>query len=50
MRKQWKVSPGYLDPWANHNILVQRKPLYLVEEFYKNMDMPMLFDEPVVAI
>ena len=47
--KQWKVSPGTLILGLIINILVQRKPLYLVEEFYKNMDLPMLFDEPVVA-
>ena len=47
--KQWKVSPGTLILGLITNILVQRRPLYLVKAFYKNMGLPMLFDEPMVA-
>lgn len=47
--KQWKVSPGTLILGLIINILVQRSPLYRVEEFYENMDLAMLFDEPVGA-
>lgn len=44
---QWKVSPGALISSLVVNILVDRRPLYRVQEFYERMDVPMLFDEPV---
>lgn len=47
--RQWNVSPGTLIVGLIINVLVQRRALYQVEEFFKSMDLPMLFDEPTVA-
>lgn len=46
---QCKVSPGTRIVALIVNILVQRRPLYLVSEFYEAMDLPLLFSEAVAA-
>lgn len=48
-KKQCKVSPGTRIVALIVNILVHRRPLYLVREFYEAMDLSVLFDEPVSA-
>ena len=47
--KQCKVSPGTLVVALVINILVNHVPLYRLEAFYKNLDLPLLFDEDVSA-
>ncbi|MBE3571146.1 MAG: DUF4277 domain-containing protein [Bacillales bacterium] len=39
----WKVSPGTHIKAMIINILCDRTPLYRIEEFYRNLDVPMLF-------
>lgn len=43
------MSPGTLILGLIINILVERRPLYRAAEFYKNVDLPILFCEPAVA-
>lgn len=44
---QCKRSPGTLTVALIINILVNRRPLYRVWEAFENLDLPVLFDEPV---
>ena len=47
--KQCCLSPGALIEALVINVLVARKPLYRVEEFYRDMDLGVLFGEGVTA-
>jgi transposase len=47
--KQCRLSPGALIEALVINVLVARKPLYRVEEFYRDMDLGVLFGEGVTA-
>jgi transposase len=42
---QCKVSPGTRIASLVVNMLVERRPLYRVSEFYESMDLPVLFQE-----
>src|SRR5690606_19932027 len=45
--QQCRVSPGTLAVAMILNVLVDRKPLYQVDSFYKDRDLDLLFAEPV---
>ncbi len=47
--KQCRLSPGALIEALVINVLVARKPLYRVEEFYRELDLGVLFGEGVSA-
>jgi transposase len=47
--QQCKVSPGSLVVALIINMLIDRSPLYQVEEFYKRRDLELFFPEPVEA-
>lgn len=45
---QCKLSPGTLTVAMVINILTQRRPLYRIWESFERLDLPTLFDEPVI--
>ncbi len=47
--KQCRLSPGTLLEALVINILVARKPLYRVEEFYSEMNLNVIFGEEITA-
>src|SRR5690606_12203797 len=47
--KQCRLSPGTLLEALVINILVARKPLYRVEEFYSEMNLDVIFGEEITA-
>lgn len=48
-RKQCRLSPGTLIEALVVNVLTARKPLYRVEEFYRTMDLEVLFGTGVTS-
>jgi len=46
-QSQWRVSPGTLVVALILNLLIDRKPLYQVKDFYARRDLRLLFSEPV---
>lgn len=44
-----EMSPGEAIKAMVINLLVKREPLYRIEAFYEEMDIPMLFDRPWLA-
>ncbi len=47
--KQCRLSPGTLLEALVINVLVARKPLYRVEEFYSEMNLNVSFGEKITA-
>jgi transposase len=47
--KQCRLSPGTLIEALVINVLVARKPLYRVEEFYSEMNLNVIFGEEITA-